>query len=114
MVTFLGFSETTCTLIICACAGINFLNACIVARYARRRFGMTDGGTLLVFFLSLCTGARAQAEASSKQQQQQAASSSSLRRLTSPPSGLFSWMIFCCEPDSQTQCASPPSPIENM
>jgi hypothetical protein len=58
MVSFLGLSDNICAFIICAVAGINFLNACIVTRYARRKgIAATDCGAALVFFVALCTGA---------------------------------------------------------
>lgn len=72
MVTFLGLSDNICALIICAVAGVNFLNACIVARYSRQKgIASTDCGTALVFFVALCTG-------------------------------MLSWLIFCCDCDSSS------------
>ena len=98
MVTFLGFSDSTCALIICAIAGINCLNACVVARYARRRGHVTtDCGTALVFFISLCFGT------ANFQPFIPISLSNQLCLNPYPPSlsGMFSWVIFCCEPDSQ-------------
>jgi hypothetical protein len=104
MVSFLGLSDTACALIIAAAAAINFLNACVVARYARRKGHVeTDCGTALFFFIAFCFGTLHLI----------------MHPLPLPPnrvhllplegplfihshfSGLFSWVIFCCDSDSQ-------------
>jgi hypothetical protein len=99
MVTFLGFSETASALIICAAVGINFLNACAVARYARRKgHATTNCGSALIFFIALFTGTVNLSIIINSN-----CHFSKSTHVNYPPScaGLFSWVIFCCDVDSE-------------